>query len=371
MSSYSRWPSRCKTYRFMGITRSNRTDDAVTSADTNYRVRTGFLAGAGLVGRIAFVLMAVLVMAGCRDVRPVAKIGLIAPFEGLHRRSGYEALAAMRQAIADAPITPIGFIPLALDDSADPTLTRRAAEKLLVDHQVKAVVGPLAPALAAASGDLLGHGGVAWFAPFAIAPAGGFTAPLNNEAWASGLAAAVGAAVQKQGATTLWLAGERSGWPAWDEARWSAVTGLPARFLGRDAAAVAALTANDAIFWLGSSDAAAAFLNTHSALRVDTLFWLGMAGGDPILSEHLEIDRKLYWLTWSSLQYTDWAAHHEPSTPSAFLVYQATRAAIDAITGAAPAAATAWQVVLFEVEGGISLQSMRQGAIQLSLCVFI
>ena len=295
------------------------------------------------------------VLAGCSDVRPVAKIGLIAPFEGLHRRAGYEALAAMRQAIADAPTSSIGFIPLALDDSADPARTRRAAEKLLADPDVKAVVGPLSPALATASGDLLEHSGVVWFAPFAVAPAGGFSAPLDSEAWASGLAAAVGAAVRKQGATTLWLAGERSGWPAWDEAGWSASTGLPTRFLpSHQASAVGSLSSNDAIFWLGSAEAAAAFLNANPALPTDTPFWLGMAGGDPILSEHLEIDRKLYWLAWSSLQYTDWAAHHEPSTPPAFLVYQATRAAIDAVTGAAPTAGTAWQVALFEVEGGIS-----------------
>ncbi|MFZ1771520.1 MAG: ABC transporter substrate-binding protein, partial [Caldilinea sp.] len=94
-----------------------------------------------------------LVLAACTDVRPLVKIGLIAPFEGLYRRTGYEALAAMRQALADAPTGPVAIIPLALDDSADPTRTVRAAEKLLVDPQVQAVVGPLSPALAAASRD--------------------------------------------------------------------------------------------------------------------------------------------------------------------------------------------------------------------------
>jgi len=294
-----------------------------------------------------------LILAACSDVRPIAKIGLIAPFEGLHRRTGYEALAAMRQAIADAPATSIGFIPLALDDSADPQRTRRAAEKLLVDPQVKAVVGPISPALTAANGDLLNNGGIAWFAPFAVVAAGGFAPPLDGEAWASGMAEAVGAAVRRQGAMTLVLAGDRRGWPAWDAAAWSEIAGMPARFLEDESSADDLLSAHDAIFWLGSAEAAAAFLNTHPALPLQTPFWLGMAGGDPILTERLKIDRKLYWLAWSNSQYTEWAAHHEPSTPFAFLVYQATRAAIDFITDAAPTAA-AWRVELFEVEKGTS-----------------
>ncbi len=335
----------------MGITPSSRVADGCT--DTIYRVRAKH-DRAVLVGVIAVMAMATLLLAGCSDVRPVAKIGLIAPFEGLHRRSGYAALAAMRQAIADAPASAVGFIPLALDDSADPVRTRRAAEKLLADPQVKAIVGPLSPALAAASSDVLSQQtSVAWFAPFAVAPEGGFGSP-DSKAWASGLVAAVGAAVRQQGAATLWLAGERSGWPDWDEAGWSTVAGLPARFLDHDAPAVATLTANDAIFWLGDAEAAATFLNTTPALSDQTPFWLGIAGGDPILSERLKIDRKLYWLTWSNFQYTEWAAHFELSTPSAFLVYQATQAAIDAITGAEPTTTRAWQVILFQVEGGIS-----------------
>jgi branched-chain amino acid transport system substrate-binding protein len=166
--------------------------------------------------------------------------------------------------------------------------------------------------------------------------------------------AAVGAAVQQQGATALVLAGDRRGWPGWDEVEWSVIAGVPTRFLESDSFAMESLTENDAIFWLGSAEAAAAFLNAHPALPTHIPFWLSMAGGDPILGERLKIDSKLYWLAWSSVPYTEWAAHHEPSTPSAFLVYQATRAAIDALTGAAPRFATPWRVELFELERGVS-----------------
>lgn len=295
-----------------------------------------------------------LLLAGCTDVRPVAKIGLIAPFEGLHRRTGYAALAAMRQAITDAPGATIGVIPLALDDSADTSRAHRAAEKLLRDPQVKAIIGPLPPALTAGASDTPGAEALPWFTPYAVNPAGGFADPQTEDGWAAGLAAAVGAAVQKQGATALVLAGDAQGWPTWDAATWSEVVGLPVRWLASDAAAVDTLSTQDAIFWLGAADAAAAFLNTLPAEFADLPVWLGPAGDDPILTEHAKIDSKLYWLTWSNVHYNDWAATHTPSTPSAFLVYQATRAAIEAVTGVAATDVTPWHVVLFEVENGVS-----------------
>jgi branched-chain amino acid transport system substrate-binding protein len=260
----------------------------------------------------------------------------------------------MRLAIADAPTASVGFIPLALDDSADLERTRRAAEKLLADPQVKAVVGPLSPLLAVAGSEVLGVGEAPWFAPFAVAQPGGFADPLNSSAWAGGLIEAVGAAVQQQGAKTLYLAGDRRGWPAWNEAEWSSMAGLRVRFLDDDPAAIASLIESDAIFWLGAAEEAADFLNRLPPERDDLPFWLGPVGGDPVLYERLETDSKLYWSAWSNLLYTEWAAHHSPSTPSAFLVYQATRVAIDAVTGAASTEVTPWHVELFVAEDGVS-----------------
>ncbi|MFZ1767714.1 MAG: hypothetical protein WAU00_00880, partial [Caldilinea sp.] len=161
-------------------------------------------------------------------------------------------------------------------------------------------------------------------------------------------------AVQRQGATTLILAGNAQGWPAWDDAAWAAVAGLPVRTLRDDPAAVASLTSRDAIFWRGAANEAATFLERLPPQLADMSFWLGPAGGDPILTERAIIDSKLYWLTWSNVHYNDWAAHHSPATPSAFLVYQATRAAIEAVTGVASTAVTPWHVEMFEVEDGVS-----------------
>ena len=113
-------------------------------------------------------------------MRPVTKIGLIAPFEGLHRDTGYRALAAMRAAIAEAPSQAnltfgptLDLLPLALDDSGEPNGTQRATEKLLVDSTVAAVIGPFAPdSLAQMERGMPQERSVIWLAPFLINPQG-------------------------------------------------------------------------------------------------------------------------------------------------------------------------------------------------------
>ena len=100
-----------------------------------------------LLAGLLLALMAAGSLAGCTNVRPTIEIGVLAPFEGLHRRSGYAALDAVRAAIADFPYADAGILPLALDDGARPAQAVRSAQKLLVDPRVKAVVGPLTPEL--------------------------------------------------------------------------------------------------------------------------------------------------------------------------------------------------------------------------------
>lgn len=301
-------------------------------------------------GLLIFLTLA-LVLAACEDVRPVAKIGLIAPFEGLYRRTGYEALAAMRQAIAEASPHDIAVIPLALDDSATPERAQRAAQKLRVDPQVRAVVGPLTPALAAAVADVLSDADMPWIVPYAVNPEGGFASPFRSTAWAEGLIAAVGAAVQRQGATALAVAGNANGWPVWDEEHWSALAGLPTRFLRNNGAF---LQPHEAIFWLGAADEAAAFLNAMPELGFDFLFWLGPTGSDPVLGERLQIDRKLYWLTWSNLPYTTQETGTDRWMSSTRLVYAATRAALGVVTKAGAASAPSWRIEMFVLEDGVS-----------------
>lgn len=290
---------------------------------------------------------ALLLLAACTDVRPVAKIGLIAPFEGLYRRTGYVALEQTRAAIAGAPAGQVALIPLALDDSADPQRSLRAAQKLLVDPTVKAIVGPLAPAQSAAAGAAIRAAGVPWIVPYAVDPTGGFADPATSDAWATGLVATAGSAARGQGAQVLALAGEATGWPTLTADEWAAVAGMPAVLLTGAGYDMTNLTGDEAIFWLGAPDAAAAFVNRLRPLYPDMPVWIGQGGSDPVLTDLANIDRKLYWLAWSNPHYNGWAAQYTSPTPEAFLVYQATQAAIDAVRGVATST-EAWHVELFE-----------------------
>lgn len=98
---------------------------------------------------IAALLLLLLLLSGCSSVRPVVKVGLVAPFEGRYRPIGYDAIYAARLAIRE--INASGGIDgtmvelVALDDSGDLELARQAAASLVLDPQVVAVVGHWLP----------------------------------------------------------------------------------------------------------------------------------------------------------------------------------------------------------------------------------
>lgn len=100
--------------------------------------------------RLACWTLCLLLLAACRApgaTRPVAKIGLVAPFEGRYRYVGYSLFAAVRLALREANAaggvgTPAYSMELvAYDDGADPEMARQQAEKLAVDPQVVVVIG--------------------------------------------------------------------------------------------------------------------------------------------------------------------------------------------------------------------------------------
>lgn len=90
------------------------------------------------------ILLAIL-LAGCQDVTPVAKIGLVAPFEGRQRDVGYDAVYAARLAVREindrAATDGLRVELVALDDSGDADLARQSAASLVLDPAVVAVVG--------------------------------------------------------------------------------------------------------------------------------------------------------------------------------------------------------------------------------------
>jgi len=83
--------------------------------------------------------------AGLRSTRPVVKIGLVAPFEGLYRHLGYEVLYAVKLAVRErnAAGGVSGYMVelVGLDDGNDPARARLQARKMIVDSDVMGVIG--------------------------------------------------------------------------------------------------------------------------------------------------------------------------------------------------------------------------------------
>jgi ABC-type branched-subunit amino acid transport system substrate-binding protein len=116
-------------------------------------------------------------LSACASVKPVVKIGLVAPFEGRERAVGYDAIyaarLAVRQANAAGGIGGYRVTLVALDDRGDPELASQTAAALVVDPQVVAVVGHYLPATTAAAAEVYAKAGLpllpAGAPPFAAA----------------------------------------------------------------------------------------------------------------------------------------------------------------------------------------------------------
>lgn len=280
---------------------------------------------AELTVRVVFCLLFSLSLLSCKSTRPVVKIGLLAPFEGLHRESGYEALSAMRAALADFPPKEFEAIPLALDTSADPAHARRAAAKMLRDDSVVAVVGPLQAPQVSAVAQIIVASGVEW-QPQARPP--------SNEA-AQNLIEAI---IARMPGTNIAVAGLEFGWPQTSAAELSSNTGKSVSLV--DAAADGAEA--DAVLWLGSAVEGAAFLSRLRLLGRTVPFWTTGVAGNPVfhslLLERLDgaSPGPIYWaiaLSENGDHYRQWASAHEDAPPTAFAVYQATQRALQQISG--------------------------------------
>ncbi len=111
-----------------------------------------------------------LLLLGCASVRPVIKIGLVAPFEGRDRAIGYDAVYAARLAVRQANAAGgIGgsdgrggyrVALVALDDRGDAELATQTAAALVVDADVVAVVGHYLPPTTAAASNVYANAGL-------------------------------------------------------------------------------------------------------------------------------------------------------------------------------------------------------------------
>ncbi len=310
------------------------------------------------------------------DLRPVSAlqpIGLLAPFEGLERRQGYDALDALRRAIADSPPT-AALLPLALDSSRDPT---RAAQKLLLDPNLAAVLGPLAPHALPAPADaaaLHALGAGRWLAPFALTPAG-WAAP-DDPAWLQALISGAAEAAAGQGATQLLLATGESGATASFAAlltqaqREGIAAPIPIVWEGDPASPALELPPGSALLWLGNGAVAA---ERAAALRLagqPNALWLAPWAADALFFEHLgaaladapdaatgaaasDAWQGLYTLAWQDAGFDTWAAERPGAAPERYAqeVAAAQLAATVANVAAADpsAGAAAWRLVAWQL----------------------
>lgn len=290
----------------------------------------------------------------CTNTRPIAKIGLLAPFEGLYRRTGYDALTTVRSAIDQVGPGDVALIPLAEDISLDPD---RTAAKMLADPLVRAVIGPLDPATSAAVEGRLAGADVLWVRPFAVDPQGGFATEIASTTWATELVAEVAQAAAQNGATSLLLAGWTPGWPSLSAERWTSYAGIPIR-LDDEPAHVAP---GEAVLWLGSPADGARYFVDLRKFAPDAPFWMGPQGGDPVFLERVLAEPvfagqglgPVFWATWLTDEYDEWRVQHEPGTPADFLVHKATLFAMARATGAIPTEGDLpWRVRIFPVTGG-------------------
>ena len=103
---------------------------------------------------LGLLILVLFISAGCRfpgSTKPVIKIGLIAPFEGELRPFGYQRLYGVKLALQEANLA--GGVAdykielVALNDYGDPAEATLQAQELVIDSDVRAVIGQWEPAM--------------------------------------------------------------------------------------------------------------------------------------------------------------------------------------------------------------------------------
>jgi hypothetical protein len=119
------------------------------------------MCGLCTVACAGFVLLCLFLLAGCSfpgSVKPTVKIGLSAPFEGLYRDLGYEALYGARLAVrernAAGGVGQRFLVELvALNDFDEPDKAVEQARKMAADPQILGVLGGLSAETASVAGE--------------------------------------------------------------------------------------------------------------------------------------------------------------------------------------------------------------------------
>lgn len=327
-----------KIYGFMGTSKREieRLGDWETKNIVRFRQRIS-----QSPNLLISVLAIILLLTSCTSIHPVIKIGLLAPFEGLHRRNGYEALAVMRQAVADYTTADrVAIMPLALDDGATPMQAERAVRKMLQDGAVQALIGPYHPALVPPVEAALAPTDMSWLMPFAVDPTRGFVTPDQTGAWALPLLTAAAEQAQILGRRRLVLAGWTPGWPHLTAER--AATAFAVPLLVSDQIPV--IQVEDAVLWLGSPEAAAVYLTALRTQYPTVPLLLGPQADSPILSERTQNIGPVYLLFWLDDRYEQWRTQSSVVSPTAYLTYRVTQQAIARSLGHVWPESQSWRI---------------------------
>jgi ABC-type branched-subunit amino acid transport system substrate-binding protein len=127
--------------------------------------------------KIYILLGTILFLSACAGVEldtvsPTMKIGLVAPFEGLHRPLGYEALFAVKLALQErnlkGGINGYQVELVALNDFDDPAEAKTQAKVLTADPDVLGVVGHLSSATTLAALPIYQEASLALSVPWTI-----------------------------------------------------------------------------------------------------------------------------------------------------------------------------------------------------------
>ncbi|MBN1993080.1 MAG: branched-chain amino acid ABC transporter substrate-binding protein [Anaerolineae bacterium] len=127
--------------------------------------------------KIYILLMAVFLLPACAGkgfdgAPPTLKIGLVAPFEGLHRPLGYEVLFAVKLALqernASGGVNGYQVELVALNDFDEPAEAQTQARALIADPDVLGVVGHLSSATTLAAMPIYQEAKLALSVPWTI-----------------------------------------------------------------------------------------------------------------------------------------------------------------------------------------------------------
>jgi len=278
----------------------------------------------------ATLILLFFLLAGCAAspftwIRTPSRIGLLAPFEGLYRQNGYNALAAMRGVVENDP----GLkLPVALDTSRG---AERAARKLLASRNSSAVVGPLTPAEAADARRALLGIDIRWLLPFA--QIAGEPVAVDSPAWLVSLIEEVSSGPAADfGVSRLAIAGYA---PVFTMINKADLESLLAEQVELPIVWVETPTdveENDLLLWLGDAAEGVRFVAQVREASPQTPVWLPVWAAGDVFVAHANA---LPTWRWQEIMWGGWLppaeSNTETLTPSAAesaLVAAATRQAI-------------------------------------------